>query len=237
MNKYNNIPGAVGIPAYDTDGEASGEVELPVSRLGGKIYRDALRQAVITYEANRRSGTAKTRTRAEVSYSGIKPWPQKGTGRARAGSRGSPIWVGGGVAHGPRPRDYSMKLNKKMKKRALASALLGKALDGELKLIDRIVPEPARTGTVARLLERLGVRRSFMIVVPEHDPVLWRCTRNIAGASMRTAAELNPYEVLKARDLIFFRDAFDITVERLTEVSVKETDTERGGIEQDNGST
>ncbi len=213
MNRYNNIPETVRIPVYNMGGETVETLDLPVSLFGGKIYADLLRQAVITHEANRRAGTAKTKTRREVAYGGAKPWPQKGTGNARAGSRGSPVWVGGGVAHGPKVRDYSKKLNRKMRKRALASAILGKALDGEVKLIDAFEPASHKTRDVVRILENLGVERSFMIVTPRHDPLLWRCTRNIRGASMMAACELNAYAVLKAREVVFVREAFDAAVD------------------------
>jgi len=216
MERYNDIPETVRIPQYDMGGEVLEEVELDTSMLGGRIHRGLLHQAVVTYEANKRSGNAKAKSRGEVAYSGAKPWPQKGTGRARAGNRGSTIWVGGGVAHGPKVRDYSKKLNKKMKKRALASALLGKVIDSEVKLIGSIDLESQKTREVAGMLDNLGVNRSFMIVTLEHEPLLWRCTRNIPGASMNTSAELNAYKILGARDLIFFRNAFDSLLDRLS---------------------
>ena len=224
MNGKNKIPQTIKIPVYDKGGILVEERDIPAASLGGRIYRDVLRQAVVTYEANRRSGTAKTKTRAEVSYSGKKPWPQKGTGNARAGSRSSPIWVGGGVAHGPKVRDYSRKLNRKMRKRALASALLGKAVDGEIKLIGSIETESGKTRDVASVLTKMGVLRTFMIVTPAHDGQLWKCTRNIRGASMKTAGELNAYEVLRSRDLVFFEEAFGIVLENLSELSA-------GGVE------
>src|SRR6056297_2122124 len=109
------------IPIYSASGEKTDQVEVEESLFGGRIHKELLRQAVLTYEANQRVGTAKVKTRREVAGSGQKPWPQKGTGRARAGSRQSPLWVGGGIAFGPQPRDYSYKLPRKVKRAALKS--------------------------------------------------------------------------------------------------------------------
>mgnify|MGYP006279192559 CR=1 FL=1 len=205
------------VPLYNMDGELLEELELEETRLGGEVRREVLRQAVLTFEANQRSGNAKTKTRSETSYSNAKPWPQKHTGRARAGSRNSPIWVGGAVTFGPQPRDYSKKMNKKMRRRAVASALLGKLQSGEVKLLDNLeLPQP-KTREMARILENLGVERTFLIVLPDHDKVLWRCTRNIPGSGMMAARELNAYRLLRPRDVIFTREAFDQTVERLAQ--------------------
>lgn len=203
------------VPLYNMAGELQDELELDEARLGGQVRREVLRQAVLTYEANQRAGTAKAKTRSQTSYSDAKPWPQKHTGRARAGTRNSPIWVGGGVTFGPQPRDHSKKLNKKMRRRAVASALLGKIQSGEVKLLDALeLPEP-KTREMANVLKNLGVERSFLIVLPQHDSLLWRCTRNIPGASMMSARELNAYRLLWPREVIFTRDAFDLAVDRL----------------------
>jgi large subunit ribosomal protein L4 len=205
------------VPLYNMDGELLEELQMDEARLGGEVRREVLRQAVLTYEANQRSGNAKTKTRSETSYSNAKPWPQKHTGRARAGSRNSPIWVGGAVTFGPQPRDYSKKMNKKMRRRAVASALLGKLQSGEVKLLDNLeLPQP-KTREMASVLENLGVERTFLIVLPDHDKVLWRCTRNIPGSGMMAARELNAYRLLRPRDVIFTREAFDQTVKRLAQ--------------------
>ncbi len=195
------------VPVYNMEGELLSHVELDEAVLGGKVNWDVLRQAVIAYEANRRQGTAKTKTRGEVSYSDRKPWPQKHTGRARAGSRASPIWVGGGVVHGPRPRHYFQKLNRKMRCKALASALLAKLQAGQVKVLDSLQLREPKTRQVARILKNLRVERSFLVVVPAYDELLWRCTQNIRGAAMSSARELNAYEVLRAHELVFTREA------------------------------
>jgi len=199
----------ISVPVYSMDGEATADAQVDEARLGGTVNQAVLRQAILAYEANRRAGTAKTKTRAEVSYSGRKPWRQKHTGRARAGTRASPVWRGGGVALGPRPRDHSQKLNRKMRCRALASALLAKLQAGEVKVIERLELREAKTKEMAQFLKNLGVERAFLLVLPAHDPVLWRCTRNIPGAAMMTVDELNAYEVLRARHVLFTKDSFD----------------------------
>lgn len=203
------------IPIYNMAGELQSKKEFDEACLGGEVRAEVLRQAIITYEANQRQGNAKTKTRGETNYSNAKPWPQKHTGRARAGSRNSPLWVGGAVTFGPQPRDYSKKMNKKMRLRAVASALLGKIQSDEVVIVENLeLPQP-KTREMATILEALGIERKFLIVLPDHDQVLWRCTRNIEGASMMAARELNAYQMLWAQDLIFTQNAFDATVERL----------------------
>jgi len=211
------------VPVYNMGGDLVEETELAESALGGTVSKDVLRQAIVTHEANRRAGTAKVKTRGEVGYSGKKPWRQKHTGRARAGSRGSPIWVGGGVVFGPVPRDHSKKINKKMRRKALASAILAKLQAGELKILDNLeLPQP-KTSEMAKMLRNLGVQRTFLLVLPRHDPLVWRCTRNIAGSAVMTTSELNAYEVIRAREVIFTRESFGQVI--LEDVRSAETAT------------
>lgn len=200
------------VPVYNMAGELVEKKSVDEAELGGEIARQVLRQAIIAHEANQRAGTASTKTRAELSYSNRKPWRQKHTGRARAGTRASPLWRGGGVVFGPKPRDYSQKLNKKMRRKAVASAILAKLQAGQVKVVDDLRLPQAKTAEVVGMLKALGVERTFLLVVPEHDPVVWRCTRNIPGSAVMTAAELNAYEVLRARDVVFAGDAFERTM-------------------------
>ena len=197
------------VPLYNIEGMLLEEIEVDEARLGGSVNRDLLRQAILAFEANQRAGTAKAKGRGEVKHVDRKPWRQKGTGRARAGSRNSPLWRGGGVTFGPVPRDYTQKLNKKMRRGALRSALLAKLLDREVKLLDRLEPTEAKTREMARILRNLSVERTFLIVLPQHDAALWRCTRNILGAAVAVVGDLNPYQVVRARDVIILREAFD----------------------------
>ena len=196
------------VPVHNIAGEFVEEIEVDESELGGHVNKDVLRQAIVTYEANRRAGTAKAKSRAELSYSNKKPWRQKHTGRARAGSRASPLWRGGGVIFGPVPRDHSKKLNKKMRRKAVASAILAKLHAGQVKVLDNLELTLSKTSEMVRILRSLGARRTFLLVLAEHDPLLWRCTRNIAGSAVMTASELNAYQVIRARDVIFTRESF-----------------------------
>jgi len=202
------------VPLYSAAGTLVEHIQLDGAELGGTVHAGLLRQALLAHEANRRAGTAKAKSRGETSHSGAKPWRQKHTGRSRAGSRNSPIWVGGGVAHGPRPRDYCQKLNKKMRRKALLSALLAKVQDGQLKLLQEIKLPAPKTKEMARLLKDLGAVRRFLIVLPGHDAVLWRCVRNIPGAAMSSVADLNAHQVLRARDVIFTRQAWELMLAR-----------------------
>ena len=196
------------VPLHNMEGMLLDEIEVDEARLGGSVKRDLLRQAVLAFEANQRAGTAKTKGRGEVRHVNSKPWRQKHTGRARAGSRNSPLWRGGGVTFGPVPRDYTQKLNKKMRHRALQSALLAKLLDGEVKLLDRLELADSKTREMTRILRNLDVERTFLIVLAQHDATLWRCTRNIPGCAVMVAGDLNAHEVVRARDVIIVREAF-----------------------------
>jgi large subunit ribosomal protein L4 len=188
-------------------GQVVDHVAIDEAALGCRPNMELIRQAVLMYEANQRVGTAKAKTRHEVSGSGKKPWPQKHTGRARQGTRTSPIWVGGGVAFPPRPRDYRQKMNKKARRQALNSAFLAKALDGEVMVVDRLELPQMKTAAMAAVLKTLGVDRHFLIVLPQHDPELWRCTRNIRGAAVVPCSDLNAYEMIRPQRVIFTLEA------------------------------
>jgi large subunit ribosomal protein L4 len=195
------------IPVYSVAGQVVSQVDVDEASLGGTPNMDLVRQAILMYEANQRTGTAKVKTRATVRRSGAKAWRQKHTGRARQGDRGSPVWVGGGIAHGPRPRRHAKKMTKAARRRAVQSAFLAKALDGEVIAVDGLELPELKTREMAAVLGNLGVQRSFLIVLPEHDADLWRCTRNIPGAAMLTYRELNAYQMIRPRRVIFVLDA------------------------------
>lgn len=216
------------IPVYNTEGESTDTVELDEAALGGEVKWQLLRQAVLSYEANQRVGTAKTKTYSEVAGSNRKPWPQKGVGRARHGSRQSPLWVGGGVTFGPQPRDYSKKLNQKARRRALLSAVLGKIQDDEAMVVEELRPEPPKTRVMARMLENLGIDDSFLVVVPEPDEVLWRCMRNIPGSAVCPVENLNALTVLSQRYLLFTSEGLPAFREQrfLEEQEAGENDSE-----------
>jgi large subunit ribosomal protein L4 len=218
------------IPVYSIAGQVIDHVAVDEVALGGVPNLDLIRQAVIMYEANRRVGTVKVKTRGDLQGSDRKPWRQKHTGRARQGTRNSPVWVGGGVAHGPRPRSYRQKMNRAARRRALYSAFLAKAQDGEVIAVDDLQLPEMKTREMAVILENLGADRTFLIVLADHDPELWRCTRNIQGSSMAAVRELNAYEMIRPRRVIFVLDALrNFLEEAAREIGARE----EAGVSED----
>ncbi len=195
------------IPVYSIAGQVIDHLAIDEAALGGRPNMELIRQAVLMYEANQRVGTARAKSRGEVSGSSSKPWPQKHTGRARQGDRKSPVWVGGGVAFPPRPRDYRQKMNKKARRKALDSAFLAKALDGEVMVLDRLELPQMKTTAMAAVLKALDVQRTCLVVLPQHDAELWRCTRNIRGAAMMPCSDLNAYDMIRPQRVIFTLEA------------------------------
>ena len=194
----------------DGAGKVTGDVTLPDEIFGGEINVPVMHQVVTAQLAAARSGTASTKTRSEVRGGGKKPWRQKGTGRARHGSIRSPIWVGGGTVFGPKPRDYSMRVNKKMKKAALRSALADKANAGTVFVLDDY-DEP-RTKTAAAVLKAAEIGGRVLIVVDpqnESDAPVDRAFRNLEKVAFALVGSLGTYDVLVADSVIFTRSAFD----------------------------
>src|SRR5262249_25714348 len=145
----------------------------------------------------------------------IKPWKQKHTGRARAGFKGSPLWKGGGIIHGPHPRDYSFALPRKELRVATRAALAGKFKDGEVAFVDRLSFERPQTRKVAAMIETLGFRGPWLLVLEEHDENTWKSARNVEGVSVVRASDVNAYDVLKNRTVIFAGDSLSKVKERV----------------------
>ncbi|MGN1092235.1 MAG: 50S ribosomal protein L4, partial [Monoglobaceae bacterium] len=164
-------------------------------------------EVVVNYLANQRQGTQSTKTRTEVRGGGIKPWRQKGTGRARQGSIRAPQWVGGGVALGPKPRDYRYTLNKKVRRLALKSALTSKVQDNEVIVLESFEAPEIKTKQVANLLKNLGVSEKALIVLPENDKNIVASARNIKGVDTTYVGAINTYEVLNHTKCIILKDA------------------------------
>jgi large subunit ribosomal protein L4 len=204
------------LPVYNESGELTGKVEFDESVLGTKVKRRLLHQAVVMYEARRRSGTVKTKTRAERAGAGSKPWRQKGTGRARAGSRRSPLWRKGGVIWGPKPRDHSYAMPAKARREALRSALLSKFRDRQVRVIDKLEFDAPRTKRIAGMLRGMGVGKC-LLAVKGHMPNVYRSIRNIPRTRISAVADLNAYEVLRGGEMLFTREA----LESLAEAVVK----------------
>ncbi|MCC6862266.1 MAG: 50S ribosomal protein L4 [Bryobacterales bacterium] len=184
------------VDVVDLNNQKVGEIELSDQVFGADVNEALLWEAVRHYQAGQRAGTAKTKTRAEVSGSGRKLWKQKGTGRARMGSIRSPVWRHGGTTHGPQPRDYSYKLPRKMQMGALRSALSVKLRDGELKVVSAFDLGDAKTRTVAAALKRLEAGRKVLVVENGENPNLALGSRNLPGVTLMPSREVHPYALL-----------------------------------------
>ena len=206
------------IDIKDKNNTSVGKMEVPESVFGVTAKAGVLHSAVVNFLANQRQGTAATKTKGLVSGGGKKPWKQKSTGRARAGSSRSPLWRGGGTVFGPQPRDYSYSLPKKAKKAALNAAISGKLADGEIIVIDGFGLEKPCTKDMASLLKNLGLAgKSTLIVVPGKNDAVLLSARNIPGVKVARVTDLNPYEVAASSRILFDRQA----VEMLTEAGKK----------------
>ncbi|MFH2203645.1 MAG: 50S ribosomal protein L4 [Elusimicrobiota bacterium] len=194
---------------FNMKGEEVGKVELPEKAFGVKPNPALLHEVTTAYLANQRRGTAHTKTRADVSGGGKKPWKQKGTGRARAGSSRSPIWRSGGVTFGPRCRSFRVDLPRAKCRKALAQALSARAADGSLRVVDELAFDGAKTRQVAELLTVLKADKRSLFVVDQSDPTLKRAARNIPGLVIIPASHLNAYQVLACRNIILTRGAID----------------------------
>ena len=178
-------------------------VELDPEMFGIEPNVGVMHQVVNAQLAAKRAGTHKTKTRSEVSGGGAKPWKQKGTGRARAGSSRSPIWIGGGVAHGRLPRDYSERTNKKMKRLALRSALSDRAAMGRVMVVSGWGFEQPRTKAGVQALADLGVAGRTLVVLDRENAVAWKCLRNLPEVHLLYGDQLNTYDVL-VNDYVVF---------------------------------
>ena len=197
----------VSATVYDRDGKESGHLDLPEDIFNAPLNTAVLHQAVKRQQANDRQGTAQTKTRGDVSGGGRKPWKQKGTGRARQGSTRAPQWRHGGVVFGPHPHSYEEKMPRKQRRLALRVALSVKSQEGALRVVEEIVLEAPKTSLVANLFDQLGAGARTLFVIPEHDLMLEKSTRNLAGVKTILATNLNPTDVLIADTLVFTRTA------------------------------
>ena len=195
------------VKVMDMAGKEVGEITLSDVMFGADVNGAVLHAAVRTYLMNQRQGTQSTLTRTEVSGGGKKPWRQKGTGRARQGSTRSPQWTHGGIALGPKPRDYRVSMNKKQKKAALYSALSAKVAGGDLIVVDTIATENYSTKTMAAMLHALGADKKALVVLPEIDAKVIKSFANIPGVVTTQFNTVNVYDVLNADKFIIAKDA------------------------------
>ena len=191
----------------DMNGKKVSTVELSDAVFGITPNEHVMHQAIVNFLANQRQGTQSTKTRSEVSGGGRKPWRQKGTGRARQGSTRAPQRTHGGVALGPKPRDYSYRLNKKVRRLALLSALSAKAQAGEMVVIDKIEATEYKTKTVVNMLAAIGADKKALIVTPSVDAKLVKSAANIPGVKTATADSINTYAVLNGGKFVVSVDA------------------------------
>ena len=199
------------VDVLSTAGKKSGSVELDDAWFGIEPNVAVMSQVVTAQLAARRSGTQSTKTRREVRGGGAKPWAQKGTGRARAGSSSSPIWRGGGVALGPKPRSYAQKTPKKMVRLALRSALSDRAADGKVLVVDSWDWETPKTKDAKAALAALGVEGRVLVVLNDGDGVAARSFRNLTEVQIINARELNAYDVLVNDVVVFTKDNLPTT--------------------------
>ncbi len=183
------------------------ELALNDAVFGVEPNKAVMHEVVVNYLAGLRAGTSCTKSRGEVRGGGRKPWRQKGTGRARAGTSRSPLWRGGAIIFGPKPRDYSYRVNKKKVALAMRSALSDKVIENAMFVLDALSFEAPKTKDMIKVLETLGTDKKTLLVLPELDEVVVKSARNIKGITPVTVAELNTYDILNHNNIVITKDA------------------------------
>jgi large subunit ribosomal protein L4 len=199
---------------YENDGREAGTVDLPASLFAAEINEAVVHDAIVTYLANQRQGTVNTKERSDVRGGGRKPYRQKGTGRARAGTTRSPIWRGGGTVFGPHPRDHNRKLPRKVKRLALRSSLTARANDGDILVVKSLKFDEPRTKLFAGMLKNMNVAGKTLVVLNEADTATIKSARNIAGVRVTLADMVTTYDVVWADKIVLASDA----VQKMEEV-------------------
>ncbi|MBI4343227.1 MAG: 50S ribosomal protein L4 [Candidatus Omnitrophica bacterium] len=200
---------------FNVAGQPVGQVSLEAQLWGGKVNTPVLLQALAMYRTNVRANTASTKTRGHVSGGGKKPWKQKHTGRARAGSIRSPLWRHGGIVFGPHPHARYYRLPQTMRRKALLESLKGKVQDEELVMLDRLAADTPKTKPFAGLAKAFAVGRKSLIVLNEPSSALVKSLRNLAGFELRSAQNLNAFDVLNAQKILVTKSAFERLQERV----------------------
>ena len=202
------------VDVYDIEGKKVSTLDLNEEIFGIIPNENIVHSVLVNYLANQRQGTQSTKTRAEVSGGGKKPWKQKGTGRARQGSTRSPQWIKGGIALGPKPRSYTYKVNKKEKRLAIKSVLSSKVAESELIVVDKIPFKEIKTKQMVEALNNLKVEGKALILLPEKDENVQKSARNIEGVKTTLVNTINVYDLLKYTKLVVTVD----TIKKLEEV-------------------
>jgi len=194
------------VKLFNQNGTEVGNLELNENIFAANVNADALHQVVVALLANKRQGTQSAKTRAEVRGGGIKPWRQKGTGRARQGSIRSPQWIKGGIVFAPKPRDYRVSTPKSMRKVAMVSALTSKVQEGEMIVLESLSFEAPKTKNMVEVLKAFDAKKT-LIVTAESNEVLYKSARNLEGVQIMPVNNINVYDLLKFEKLIITKDA------------------------------
>jgi large subunit ribosomal protein L4 len=202
------------LTVFTSDASKSSEQEFKLPTFEGNKGLQAVKEVVVAHRANARLGTHSTKTRGEVSGGGKKPWNQKGTGRARAGSSRSPLWVGGGVVFGPKPRDYSKKINGKVKALAFNRALFDRASAGDVSVIEAFAPQATKTKVMGAVLERIAPKGKVLIVDAPFTTEATRAARNLARVTLQEAAKLNTLDLVQYSKIVVSSKALETIIAR-----------------------
>lgn len=195
------------LAVLDKTGKKVSDIELKDEIFAIEPNKSAMHLVVVNYLANQRQGTQSTLTRSEVSGGGKKPWKQKGTGRARQGSTRAPQWTHGGIALGPKPRDYGFDVNKKVRRLAMKSALSSKVAADEMIVVDDFSMDAIKTKETANILSAVKAGKKTLIVLPEKNDVLYKSARNIEGTNVSLVNTLNVYDILNCNTIVVLKDA------------------------------
>lgn len=195
------------LAVLDKTGKKVSDIELKDEIFAVEPNKSAMHLVVVNYLANQRQGTQSTLTRSEVSGGGKKPWKQKGTGRARQGSTRAPQWTHGGIALGPKPRDYGFDVNKKVRRLAMKSALSSKVAADEMIVVDDFSMDAIKTKEMANILSAVKAGKKTLIVLPEKNDVLYKSARNIEGTNVSLVNTLNVYDILNCNTIVVLKDA------------------------------
>ncbi|MDD5291712.1 MAG: 50S ribosomal protein L4 [Candidatus Omnitrophica bacterium] len=206
---------AVVLSVLDISGKEVEKLELSPRIFDGKVSTASIYRAVHNYLANRRQGSASTKTRSDVSGGGKKPWRQKGTGRARVGSTRNPLWRHGGVVFGPHPRDFSYSLPKKIKQSSLRSIINNRALENNIIVLNSLVLSDCKTKTFVNILKKLKIKDGSLVVINSMDDNIRLATRNIPNVQLRDAKSVNTYDILSFEKMLITKDALRILTERV----------------------
>jgi large subunit ribosomal protein L4 len=218
------------VQVRDVRGEVLQERELPEDLFGRPVNVSLMHQVVVAGAAAQRAGTHSTKTRGEVRGGGVKPWRQKGTGRARQGSIRAPHWTGGGVAHGPQPRDHAMRVNKKMKQAALRSALSDALASGKLAVVDDLAFDGPRTKDAVGLLQALELEGKVLLVIGRPDDAVEKSFRNLPEVKIDYPRNLSTFDVLYADRVLFTTEALDALTGVASEPSAQEEEEEGSDV-------